>query len=451
MTKFLLLLTLSLLAFPNFVDASVKQKFDDLAKDNKGPFSLNYLQGTVERVTVTNGRSPRKTFLFQAAFRNELGRALEADGFYVANLFTTNYYELMGEYVFGDRDASHELDHQGLVAASAQAMPKAASMVQHWVLEKSYVEKFPSSHLSRAFKLRGISGSEFEQVYANHFFNFYLGALDGDFQYLPAFLLATKSPIVDSSSLAKARDMISASYDSFLRRWGANDSRVKAMYRLRNSIHNTLTSAVIHEIDQYLRDFPFYEKEGNTYLQEIRRILVEYYSFGVEKIAKQSAKLGHGALKAAADQVAAGVNADSLLALSRAAADLRTNISQVEYSKRALTLALLADTSRFLNKEISSLRDVNSPAVVASVLNTIYLEGFLIKDNWEYFLGEAQSGNAKSVLTDVIDVAGGATLPEAFAPALDQWLSVEPKMAGFLDNTIKGSALSTASNVIEKL
>lgn len=450
-----LIFTLLLNALALTAHGGLKESFSEVSRQKKGPFGLNYLQGSSERIVVTDGRTP-KDFMFQAAFRNEAARLMaEQDGVFLGNLFTTNYYELMGEFVYGDAYGSHPLDHSALAAQSPRAIAKAALMVQHWVLEKHYVEQFPSSMLARSFKIRGIGGSEFEQVYAKHFFNFYLGAIDGDFQYLPAFLLVNESPIKSSKSLARARDLIAESYDYFLGIYGVNDSRVKALYKLRNSIHNQLSPNVINEIDAYLRDFPFYLADGHTSLPEIRKILVEYYSFGPNKLVAQADELNLAAIKLAAEGInSSGPTAGGLLALSRAGAEARTRIgdtSFVSFGNRADALALLADTSRYLNKELSRLSSVKGPQVAETAINAIYIEGFLIKDNWDYFRGESASADSAKLLADVIEVAGGATLEEAFSPSYKQWLSIEPKMNYFLDNTIKSSALNTAAALIEKL
>jgi hypothetical protein len=88
-------------------------------------------------------------------------------------------------------------------------------------------------------------------------------------------------------------------------------------------------------------------------------------------------------------------------------------------------------------------------------VNVVYAEGFLIEDNWKFFAEDARtSGSPATLLTDVIEVASGgegSTLYEAFAPAYQQWVSVEPKMQYFMDNTIKSSSLATAAAVAEKV
>lgn len=435
--------------------ADLQDAFAKMDKNSKGPFTLNYLQGSGSRTSVASGASPRG-FLFQAAFRNDDARRLaETYGFYVGNLFTTNYYELVGEYAFGNAYGSHPLDTKKLLANKQAAMPKAAMMAQHWVLEKHYLKHLHDSKLSKAFRLRGISGSEFEQAYANHFFNFFLEAMDNEFQYLTAFLLVNESPIVDSASLAKAREMIASSYDFFKGRFGAKDARSLAMYRLRNAIHNQLSPDVIRQIDSFVAQYPFYKKEGHTYLFTIRQILVDYYGFGADKIAKQAAKLDLFEVQACAERlVFQGVSASALTDLSRAAANLRSELRLVPYERRAQALAVLASVSQYISKELPQLKDASDAQLAEMAVNAAYVEGFLIKDNWEYFVGELASGDPATVLLDLIEVAAGAegsTLYEAFSPSFGQWVSIEPKMQYFMDNTIKSSALATAATIAERI
>lgn len=449
-------LLLALLALvpilPTSANTDLPAAFKTLERQTKGPFGENVLQGTMERVPVLENRLPAG-FLFQAAYRNDPTRLLITDhAFYVGNLFTTNYYELMGEYVYGDPYGNHPLDHSALQAKGAEAIAKTSRIAQHWVLEKSYIRRLPEAKLSRSFKIRGISSYEFEVEFAKYFLSFYLSAMNDDFQYLPVFLLAGQSPIVDSASLARARDLILVAYAEVSAALGTKDPMVRALYKLRNSIHNQLTPAVINEIDNFLATFPEYRKmptldsTERTDIDEIRKILVEYYSFSAKKLSSQAGKSGLQELKAAADRIVqTGVSAENLLNLSAIAADERARVSKAE------VLAVLTNVSRYLRKELSLLRKVNSSEVAEAALNTIYLEGFLIRENWLYFKSEiAKSTDLAKTLANVVDIASGAPV-EAFSSTLPQWQSIEPKMQSFVDNILKSSAVATASSIIQKM
>lgn len=454
MKSFLIAGLLVLQAFA--AEAQLAPLFKSLDQNRKGPFSVNVLQGSRSRINVLDGL-PSGTLQFQAAYRNDIGLALaNGEDFYVGNLFTTNYYELMGEYVYGDARSSHDLNHEGLLSVAPLAMPKAGSMVRHWVLEKHYIHQFQNSALSRAFRIRGISGVEFEQEYAKYFLNFFLTSMEEESQFLAAWLLAKGSPLSDSASLERARNSIAALYDNAKAANGANDNKTRRLYQLRNAIHNQLSQSVIGQIDAFLRDYP---KAGEVEaLREIRGILVAYYSVSAKRIADAAKKMGEAQIQALAEAIAKnGSDAASNLKLSELVANLRTRLTQpgvIPYARKTDALVVLMTASQFLNKELLSLKSVKSLEPLKTVMNLIYIEGFLIKDNWEYFSSEinAASGPAAAAaqLPDIVGISSD-TLVQAFSPALDQWIQVEPKMNYFIDNTIKSSALNTASVLAQKI
>jgi hypothetical protein len=437
--------------------ADLKASFKKLDLNRKGPFSVNYLQGSRSRINVLEG-SPAGTFQFQAAFRNDQGQELATKyDFYVANLFTTNYYELMGEYVYNDIYGSHELDHAALLAVAPRAQAKAASMVRHWVLEKHYVNNFPSSRIAQVFKLRGIGGSEFEQAYAPYFFNFYMTTLTEDFQFLPVYLLAKSSPIAASSSLERARVVIAQEYDQMLAQYGEAEPVVNRMYQLRNAVHNQLSQEVVNQIDAFFRDFPWYRQQGNVGLTEVQDIVRAYYAVNVRKIADYAKKIGADEIQALAEMMAkTGPTPDSIYSLSTMIAKLRTAVAtnDVPASKKSDVLLVIITANQYLNKEILSLPQINSKNVIKAIINLVYVEGFLIKDNWTYFLSEIDATPdavaAAALFPDIVEIAND-TLAQAFNPSFTQWLSIEPKMQYFVDNTIKSSALNTASVIGKKV
>ncbi len=445
--KFLILALLSsVISFTAHADLT--SDFKQLSSTSKGAFGLNAMQGTLSRTNVRDS-NPAGTYQFQAAFRNVAAQQLARRyDFWVGNLFTTNYYELMGEYVYGDPTSSHELDHEGLVISGSVAMAKAASMVRHWVLEKHYIHQFKDSGLARGFRIRGISGSEFEQEYAKYFFNFYLSALESDTQFLAGILLARGSPIAESNSLERARSLILLIYDSSNSQFGAADPKVRKLYLLRNQIHNQLTQSVIGQIDQFIRDYPGHQDRP---LKDLRAMIVAYYAVGAKTVVDAANKFGSREIAAQAETLRRnGATSAGLKKLSALAADLRTKLSSpsVPWAKKTDGLLVLLATSQYLNKELNGLRTIDSKDVVTTVVNLIYLEGFLIKDNWRYFLGEVESSaSVKAAVDQLPDIVGIAsdTLTQAFSPAFDQWVSADRRMQYFMDNTIKSSSLNTAS------
>ncbi|MES3039218.1 MAG: hypothetical protein V4736_15025 [Bdellovibrionota bacterium] len=438
--------------------ADLVTTFKKMDTNRKGPFSLNMLQGSMGRVVVNQG-TPAGEYQFQAAFRNEIGIELAKDyNFFVGNLFTTNYYELMGEYVYANAE-SHPVDHAALLAVAPQAMPKAVSMVRSWVLEKHYIANFPASAIVKGFKLRGISGAEFEQAYAFHFFNFYLSSMTVDFQYLPAFLLAKTSAIAESSSLDRARTLIAAAYEDFKLRFGEKEPIARKLYDIRNVVHNSLSQAVISQIDGYIREFGgMLYPEDTAQLIEVQDILRSYYSLNASRIVSLAKKAGNVQVQTAAESIVKNGNSpERMLALSTLVANLRGSLAdnaQVPYANKTNTLVLISTSTQFLNKEINAMAKVTSKDVIKTLVNVAYAEGFLIRDNWQYFLTEVENAadvkTATAQLANIVEI-GNDTLVQAFTPSYEQWVLVEPKMNYFIDSTIKSSVLSTASLVEKKV
>jgi hypothetical protein len=436
--------------------ADLLQDFRKLDSNRKGPFSVNYQQGTESRA-VTGQGWPRGKHLFQAAYRDEKsGRVLaEQYDFYVANLFTTNYFELMGEYVYGDAYGSHGLDHKALLNNAKQALPKAMSMVRHWSIEREYVHQFPESIIAKGFRTYGVSDTANEIEFANYFFNFFLSATPDDYAYLSAFVLLKQSPVGRGAAIDEARNLVANSYDYFAKRFGEGDPLVKALREIRNAVHNQMSPQIIGLIDRFADAFPLYKKEGHTYLFKVQDILREYYAIEASRIAKLAKAVGASEVESiAADIDKNGASAESLLALSDAGADFRRNLSRVPYGLKTQSLEMLSQLTQFLNKEVTSMKSIRSIEIVKVVFNAVYIEGFLIEDNWAAYMADLSKMNkpsqAKASLAEVMEI-GQITLTEAFSPSLDQWVSIEPKMEYFIDNTIKSSVLNTAAIVSERL
>lgn len=452
--SFIFLLGISQSAFAG----DLQNLWAQMEKNRKGPFTINYLVGTSSRHAVTAGSTP-SGFLFQAAFRNEVANQLaQTHGFYIGNLFTTNYYELMGAYVYNDRYSNHGLDHQALIAKGPQISLELQQLVSHWVLERHYLEYFPQSKLAQSFALRGISGSEFEQEFAYYFFELYFNSITDEMQYLPALLLLKESPVGSSASLDKARLLVAQSYDFFLARWGAQDPRVKRLYVVRNAIHNALSADIVQMIDQYVADFPFYKAEKHTYLFKVKEILIEFYSSSADKIAKQAKNVGATTIREAAEEIVkSGASVERLLKLSFEAAQLRAQISQgsVALAANKTDLVLLLNAvSQYLNKELTSQKTVTDKRLFEVLVDIAYLEGFLIYDNWQYFRNEVESSSdaqaAAMLMADVFTICQ-STLMETFNVPLAQWTSIESKMEYFVDDTLKSSSVNTISLMVERV
>lgn len=454
---------LSVYAFAD--DASLIANFKKANSVYKAAFGKNYLQGN-------RGRSPvgeagevgcfklgsGGSGLFQAAYRNIIGQALvENDQFYLANLYTTNYYELMGEFVFQDRCGNHPIDNPGMLTKAAEALPKFLLMTQHSVLERYYSEQFPNTRIGSARVIRGISDSKDETVFARYYFNFGLTAFDNDLQYLPIYLLSKKSPLNDSGVLQKARDSIAQMYlDANMGSDGyaGGDGYLGELYRLRNTIHNTLSKDTIVEIEKFQKRWG----DASGRLNVIKANLREYFATGAKNVYEAAKRINATEVMNAAQPLIKGPsNAQGLLALANALAAVRSAISdEAVYATemKVDVLILLSVGAQFIAKEINVMKQIDSKEALMALATAIYVEGFVTKANLTTFLGRISSAadlsGAAEVLPRIVNIAS-KTIERAFSPALEQWKIVEPKMENFLDNVIKSSTLSAASTIDAKI
>lgn len=441
------------------LSADLKSYFTKVNQSRKGAFGLNMLQSAAGRVEVTQGEPPG-ALQFQAAFRNESAQALaDQYSFYVGNLFTTNYYTLMGEYVYGNSLSSHQLDHNQLNAIGSKAFPKARLITQHWLLEKYYVSIFSNTALAGGFKLRGISGSEFELEYASYFFNFYFSNTMDETDFLAGYLLAKGSPLSDSSSLDRARNQIAAAYDNLKENLDSGDPRLRQLYQIRNIIHNQLSKAVIGQIQDYLRRNPDIN-DFDPRIAEVARILSDYYSLSIQKVVESARKSKIQNLISASESLQKnGAKPATFLAMTQALAQIRTNLvdnKQVANNQKTLVLTAMLTAAQYTNKELLNMpaSNLKTKEIQLALIDLIYSEGFLLKDNYDYFQSEIKSaGDITSSLNLVADALAIAndTLGVSFQSSLNQWLSVEPKMQSFVDNTLKSSSLNTASVIYSKI
>ncbi len=453
------------------VSPDLKKAFNSM-DGYRGPFGKNIIQGEGGR-KITPSFPPKR--LFQGAFRsNKSGRLMARDfNFYVGNQFPSNYYELMEEFVFRDKyalqaagnddqpdTASYKpfrpLDHEALFNNRAKAMPRAVEMARHWILEKHYTSAYPQALLTKSFQRWGVSDSGDEEIYARYFLNFYLSSMYSDLQFFPAFVLLKQSTVGDadkSGSLQTARNLV-ANYP--------NDYKDE-LGRIRNAIHNQLSPEVIDMIDAYVK-----RKGRNSTLSKVRAILVDFYSFDPQKIAKLAEKLGLKEMQDAAIHLSDDIakertsSLELLSELSSHAADLKNKIGDakvIEASKKTDALLLISYATQFLNSRLTndknySVDEVVSKVAAIAILNTIYSEGLLTSKNWVYFVGRVKKASSNAdraaVLSDATKI-GIKTIMFSVQEALEQWKSIDPKMENFIDNAAKSSALNTASVVLLRI
>ena len=448
--------------------AEARALFQTINHSRKGPFGLNILQGKFNRTTVRSGVMPTGDLVFQAALRNEEAtRLADRYGLYTGNLFSPNLFELFGDFVFMDRTANHDMPMDRLYAVGDKVFPRAKKMVLNWVVEKHYVEEFPEANLSQGFLYRGIAGSEFEERYAREFMSFYLSFMRDEMDYLPLYLLARKSPLVESAELEKARKKIADSYDYLKAYYSDSEGRVKPQYRaridalsrIRNRIHNQLTPDVIPMLDDYLnRIHPTYGRDfgpsKKVFLFTVRSMLGRYFEISWKKIAREAAKIPgqQEMLDIIARLESNPADAALMLAFSEKLSSLREHLGALKLDRRdrVQIIPVIKMGSNAIGVWSRSQHRIQSAAMVQSLVNVVHAEGLLTHEQKNSMLSAIRHTagledalaalEEQDLLGTVIDNLGSV-----FSDTLALWESVQPDKAArqkidyFNDNTIKSS------------
>jgi hypothetical protein len=464
----LLLLTAShsiLAKTPSPEDVSAaRQLFTQInSNDEKGAFGLNSLQGAYNRTTVVSGKMPKGGVVFQAAFRIKPAEKLVLDyGLYTGNLFSTNLFELIGEFVYQDRNKNHNMPVDKLYKVGAEAFPTASLMTKNWVIEKHYTEVFPETGISHGFFYRGIAGAEFEEPYAREFLNYYLNFMQNENEWLPIYMLAKKSPLVQSSDLQEARNKIGETFsyfENYYKNRPKDQPKVVYLKKIRNNIHNQLTPEVIPMIDHYLKEVhPDYQREFGSskraYILTVRSLLVSYFKVSFSKIKKQVQALpGQKELLNTVNRLIKNPHSPKdLLKFSDEIASLREQVATLKIKPRQKyrILTTIKMGTHALGVWPKQENAGKHKEMIPAMINSLYAEGLLtLEQKNEAIQSAAAAGDFDAALMalEERDVLGNvlANIGSSFDGVLDLWIEVQPdkesrqKMEYFSDNTIKSS------------
>jgi len=448
---------------PDDVTAAQKLFTQINSNDEKGAFGLNSLQGAHNRTTVQSGKMPKGGVVFQAAFRIKPAEELALDyGLYTGNLFSTNLFELIGEFVYKDRNKNHNMPVGKLYKVGAEAFPTARLMTKNWVIEKHYTEVSPEAGITHGFFYRGIAGAEFEEPFARDFLSYYLNFMRDENDYLPIYLLAKKSPLVQSSDLEKARKKIGDTFsyfENYYKNRPKDQPKVVYLKKIRNNIHNQLTPSVIPMIDHYLKDVhPNYQKEFGSskkaFILTVRSLLVSYFEVSFKKIKKQVEALpGQKELLNTVNRLIKNPDSpEELLKFSEGIAALRKHAATMKIDPRQKyrILTIIKMGSHALGVWPKTENAGKHKEMIPAMLNSLYAEGLLTlaeKSEAIQSAASAKDFDAALMALEEKDVLGTVltNIGQSFSGVLELWAEVQPdkesrqKIEYFSDNTIKSS------------
>lgn len=273
-------------------DKQIVSLFEQIKTRSKGALDVNTYQTAIGRIVVgardaSGGVSvlpPPPGNLLTVAFRNDLGAKLAGYNFFVGNRYGSNYFELRNKYLetpeqakimatnlslspgefnrrqneFKQLAQTFQLRHEEL-KTKKEALKDAKLLAQHQLLENYFIQKNPESKLATSSKQRGVADDEHENNYYRLFSDYLAVNITDETEYLLLYEFQSRSELAPGKkgvSLPAIRDLVARIYEDLnqLATQELYPSTEAARFReLRNTIHNSLQSYVIDQLQDYVK------------------------------------------------------------------------------------------------------------------------------------------------------------------------------------------------------
>lgn len=453
---------------------AIKAAFAKIQKANKGPFSENVYQTRTQRVKVAISQGgglppilvgvPRDR-IFTAAYRSSDAESVATLGFYVGNLFTTNYVSLNNKYLLapGASPAGFVRDHAAFMASPLMAN-EARLMAKHMVMERFFIEKYPDSRIARGARQRGVADAENEAEYYGYFVQYLSKYMTNSADYLNVLEIQRRWNLTGDSETVSMGDLRSrvASIYSALAPEGSQAGEVaQAFLPLRNSIHNYMTPSIGGQLDQFISK---YRKAVSGDLLEriktLRSLVAAYYKVDLGSLVKMTAplvsKMPTNAMAVLSSLSEKGNTPAQLESLSSLVAATRDSF--IENREPELVHWILRANS-FIQAELAG-RAMGSDWLVRSriAIDSVYASGLLDRAQWaalkQSFASTTNSiEDFKARATDISNtiVRAHQNVETTLNPALADWKQLDLSLEGVLDDTLRGSLLTELNEVSKYL
>ncbi len=470
MNKYLLLLAIAFLTVQTPAqtltgverDNKIKSVFGEIKKISKGALGLNMYQTTTGRIVVMqNGSivSPPKNNLITVAFRNEKATELSQLGFYIGNRYGSNYWELHNAFVAtAEEQAMLAFNHNhAALRARADAKPMAYLMAQHQMLELFYMQKSPTSTLTKSYMQRGVADNNHEILFYRLFADYMALHIQNEADYLIFLEFQKRSSLLPGKktvSLSAVRQLvadISAKFDLYMAPDKASEFR-----RIRNSIHNGLTKDAIGHLSQFKSaNSSIIAAEDMTSYANLQAMIISYFSIDKESMNILLPSI-NVELPAAAAVLAglssSGNNLAKLLELSELAVTARKTF---ERTRNIDTAHLIIRIQDFIQAELGKISTKNPSelsAKAASFINLSYATGYFNEAKKNDLL-TALNANPESSISLISQALseGVMRFETVFQPALTDWKLVSTSVASFVDEGIRSSSLISLDSVLTLL
>ena len=443
-------------------DASIKSLFGEIKKMSKGALDLNVYQTPTGRVIVMqNGvivKPPQDTLL-TVAFRNAKAQSLAALDFYVGNRYGSNYWELNNRFNATPEEQAVQafnFNHANLVT-HAEALPMALSMAKHQLLELFYIQKSPTSNLTKSYNQRGVADDAHELKYYRLYADFLARQIKYENEYLLLLDFQKKSNLLPgkkSVSLSEIRVMVadlSLKLDSYLPPAQAAEFRA-----LRNSIHNGMNKAVLGKLAQFqATNGRLFMPEDTVTYESLENLITAYYAIDKETmsilVSKVKSELPE--LSSVLGQLRpTGNSLTALLQLSQLAVTAKEKF----YVTRNIDLThLIIRIQDFIDAEQGNrvFSEANDLLVKSEILANMSLAtGYMTSARHGEVIQLLKNNPAQAVKTLSQALSEGVLAYEnAYQPALADWKLISTSVASFVDEGIRSSSLIALDSTLTQL
>jgi len=425
----------------------------------KGPYGCYAKQTTEGRFCKKGGGFPgeKGDTLFFSAFRDEQAQKLAELGFYIANVFATNYHYLYAKNIVGDANStSFDIDHEKFMA-NDQAMEDVLNVFRHTIMERFYNLKFPDTKMAKTFYARGTASSEYEVLYLNHLAEYAARHMRNRNEYLTLYQILSRYDLNSTSgvSINILRDEVDSISQSIEPEYKSEFSTI------RNGIHNSLSRDSVTILEAFNQKY-----EGSSLLkadlEQLLKSLNNYFAADTKFIKKAAYQLEPSLDEQQLATIASLKDSHNpigqLEALSEIGAELLQRMEKADFYPLA-TIRFIIQLNRYLQIDVlnsgvdanSSNAEIQSRLFVA--INSAFSSGLLKKKQRNKLLGDIRDfnhsveGRSPERLLEIANFVSVAVyyatenIEEMYEEQLVAWISMEPAMAGIVDDTLKASLL----------
>jgi len=444
----------------------IKENFDQVNRNSKGPFGLNVYQTIKGRQLVMRGGvivDPVGELFFVSAYPSDLAQRLREYDFYVGNLFTTNLYEIYGKYYVSDENSRKKYSYaydvnEMLENPSKRAYADLLNRLKHATLEKYYIQKNPTSKMAQGFRTRGISGIEYETVYYNNTISYLAKIVKNSEDYLVLYEIQKRWNLTGDSTkvtLESLRDL-SAAIDSEI---PANSNGKSEFRQIRNTIHNLIGPEVSSLLKSFLNNF---SSNLSTTLREkiiyLKSQVDLYYAVSRSSLDHRFSQISATLSKEIINQLNyqfddEELNIDVLTHIAQYTEALAKLRKVFETSKDVEIIHFLIKANQFLQvrlekwNKIAAKNEKLSPSLLKIYSNMAFSAGLLTSIQREQIIAKITPNKILKGLESILWRADESARM-SYESYVSDWTFVSPKVSGFIDDLLKSSILNEVSKFI---